>query len=117
MESGTSMKVHSSPTELNEVVFARKGVKNVSIFTEGSDREHVTLLGGGNACGRMAPPLVLYSGTCYVKSRLLGTENECCFGFNAARVIYYAVCNEYFEKEVIPALTAQKVQYLSIYSL
>ena len=47
-------------TELNEVVFARKGVKNVSISTEGSDREHVTLLGGGNACGRMARPLVLY---------------------------------------------------------
>ena len=74
----------------------------MSISTEGSDREHVTLLGGGNACGQMARPPVLYSGTCHVKSRLLGTENECWVGVNAAGVMDYAVWNEYFEKEVFP---------------
>ena len=97
--------------ELNETVFARKGVKNVSISTEGTDWEHVTLLAGGNAFGHMLRPPVLYSGSCHLKSRLIGTQDSCWVGVNQTGVMDYAVWNEYMEKEAIPALSVKKVFY------
>ena len=95
--------------ELNEVVIARTGVRNVQIFGNGTDREQFTVLAGGNAAGRMLRPVVLYNGTCHLESRITETRNECYAGVNKSGVMDCKVWNEYMTKEVLPALTAPKV--------
>ena len=94
--------------ELNEVVFSRKGARDVTTYAEGSDRQQVSVLAGGNAAGRMLRPLVLFSGVCHLASRIVRTENECYVGVNSSGVMDCNVWNEYFSKEVLPALATSK---------
>ena len=75
------------PAELNKAVFSRKGVRDVTTYTKGSDREQVSVLAGGNAAGRMLKPLVLFSGVCHLASRIVGTENECYVGVNSSGIM------------------------------
>ena len=96
--------------EFHEIVFSRTGVRDVTTFAEGSDREQVSVLAGGNATGRMLRPLILYSGICHVASRIIGTQDNCYVKVNTSGVMDCKVWNEYFTKEVFPALTAEKVR-------
>ena len=95
--------------ELHDVVYSRKGVREVATFAECSDREQVTVLAGGNAAGFMLRPLILFGGVCHVASRITGTDDKCFVGVNNSGTMDYVVWNEYFLKELLSSLSAPKV--------
>ena len=93
-------------------------MRDATTYAEGSDREQVSVLGGGNAAGYMLRPLVLFSGVCHLASCIVGTENRCYVGVNSSGIMDYNVWKEYFSKDVLPALTAWNVRsYLLIVDL
>ncbi|XP_055351928.1 uncharacterized protein LOC129598178 [Paramacrobiotus metropolitanus] len=97
-----------STAEKVDFVFARKGTKNVLSYYDGNDKEVITVLAGGNAAGTILRPLILYDGKMHIASRYRGTQDRCWLGVNHSGVMDTDVFLEYFEKEVLPRLTAPK---------
>ncbi|XP_055344218.1 uncharacterized protein LOC129592252 [Paramacrobiotus metropolitanus] len=97
-----------STAEKVDFVFTRKGTKNILSYYDGNDRELITVLAGGNAAGFILRPLILYDGKMHLTSRIAGTEDRCWLGVNRSGIMDNDVFLEYFEKEVIPNMTAEK---------
>ena len=97
--------------ELHDVVYARKGTHTVPIYAHGSDREQITVLEGGTAEGRMCRPLILFSGACHVESRIIHSNEECLFAVNPSGTTDRKIWNQYFELEVMPSMTSEKVTF------
>ena len=97
--------------ELFHVVLAEKGCKTVPIYSSASDREQITVLVGGSADGRMCRPLILFSGTCHVESRIIGSYDECWFAVNKSGTMDPEIWNSYMQQEVIPSMQADQVTF------
>ena len=93
----------------NYPVYAEKGVKHVVNYIEGSTRDQVTALFCGDASGSMFKPLVLFDGTLHLRSWYENTENRVHVGTNGSGTMDADILTMYFEKEILPNLTAKKV--------
>ncbi|GAU96001.1 hypothetical protein RvY_07511 [Ramazzottius varieornatus] len=89
-------------------VHTEVGVKQARAHTEGTTRDQVTVLFCGDATGRMLRPLVLYDGKVQLESMHRGTDDKLYVAVNDSGTMDADVLTDYFRKEVIPNMTAQK---------
>ena len=78
-------------------VFARKGVKQVKLFSEGTTRDQLSVLFCGDATGKMLRPLVLYDGKLHLESMYEGTADRLHVAVNESGMMDPAVFKKYFE--------------------
>ncbi|GAV06170.1 hypothetical protein RvY_16197 [Ramazzottius varieornatus] len=89
-------------------VYTEAGVKQAIAHTEGTTRVQVTVLFCGDATGRMLRPLVLYDGKVQLESMHRGTDDKLYVAVNDSGTMDADVLTDYFRKEVIANMTAQK---------
>ena len=90
-------------------VYACKGTKEVESTTDFDEKEHLTVLAGGNAAGFMLRPFILFDGKVQLASRFEGTEDKVWIGVNNSGYIDNPNFTAFVVNELIPAMTADKV--------
>ena len=90
-------------------VYAEKGAKHVTSYVEGGTRDQVTAVFCGDASGFMYKPLVLFDGTLHSRSWYDDTNNKVLVGTNGSGTINADILTAYFWQEILPNMTAEKV--------
>lgn len=97
-------------SEKYDVVFTKRGIKEVEAYLDGDPKERLTVLAGGRADGFAFRPLILYDGKVNLMSRFEGTDDGCWISTNPSGWMDPDIFAEYVREEILPNLNAEKVK-------